>query len=134
MLKELTVAESRQNESEDGHHKGNGDCCRQHPNQCEQTCGSTGQTGKNYAKHYIQGQKDQPLSHKIHLISNVRKFKWSRTGHINRLKDDRWTSRVALGDHMTRKDDTGDQPSGGQTTWTNTGGTRSGRGQLHNTG
>ena len=34
---------------------------------------------------------------------------------------------------MTRKDDTGDQPSGGETTWTNTGATRYGRGQ-HKTG
>ena len=39
----------------------------------------------------------------------------------------------ALGDHMTGKDDKGDQPSGGETTWTNTGVTRYGRGQ-HNTG
>ena len=30
---------------------------------------------------------------------------------------------------MTRQVDKGDQPSGGETTWTNTGGTRSGRGQ-----
>ena len=28
-----------------------------------------------------------------------------------------------LGDHVTRKDDKGDQQSGGETTWTNTGGT-----------
>ena len=34
---------------------------------------------------------------------------------------------------MTRKDDEGDQPSGGETTWTNTGATRYGRGQ-HKTG
>ena len=34
---------------------------------------------------------------------------------------------------MTRKDDKGDQPSGGETTWTNTGATRCGRGQ-HKTG
>ena len=38
-----------------------------------------------------------------------------------------------LGDYMTRKDDKGDQPSGGETTWTNTGATRYGRGQ-HKTG
>ena len=31
--------------------------------------------------------------------------------------------------YMTRKDDKGDQPSGGETTWTNTGATRSGKGQ-----
>ena len=34
---------------------------------------------------------------------------------------------------MTRKDDKGDQPSGGEMTWTNTGATRYGRGQ-HKTG
>ena len=34
---------------------------------------------------------------------------------------------------MTRKVDKGDQPSGGETTWTNTGATRYGRGQ-HKTG
>ena len=36
-----------------------------------------------------------------------------------------------LGDRMT-KDDKGDQPSGGEMTWTNTGATRSGRGQDQN--
>ena len=30
----------------------------------------------------------------IDIISNVRKMKWSCAGHINRLKDDLWTSRV----------------------------------------
>ena len=34
---------------------------------------------------------------------------------------------------MTRKDVKGDQPSGGEATWTNTGATRYGRGQ-HKTG
>ena len=38
-----------------------------------------------------------------------------------------------LGDHMTGKDVRGNQPSGGETTWTNTGATRYGRGQ-HKTG
>ena len=38
-----------------------------------------------------------------------------------------------LGDHMTRKDNKGDQPRGGETTWTNTGATGYGRGQ-HKTG
>ena len=32
-----------------------------------------------------------------------------------------------LGDHTTRQFDKGDQPFGGDMTWTNTGGTRSGR-------
>ena len=31
--------------------------------------------------------------------------------------------------YLTRKDDKGDQPSGGETTWTNNGATRYGRGQ-----
>ena len=30
----------------------------------------------------------------IDIIYTVRKMKWSLAGHINRLKDDRWTSRV----------------------------------------
>ena len=30
----------------------------------------------------------------IDIITTVRKMKWSWAGHINRLKDDRWTSRV----------------------------------------
>ena len=34
-----------------------------------------------------------------------------------------------LGDHVTRKYDKGDQPSGGDTTRANTGATRFGRGQ-----
>ena len=34
---------------------------------------------------------------------------------------------------MTAQDDKGDEPSGGETTWTNTGATRYGRGQ-HKTG
>ena len=38
-------------------------------------------------------------------------------------------STVYSRDHMTRKDVKGDQPSGGETTWTNTGATRYGRGQ-----
>ena len=30
----------------------------------------------------------------VDIISNVRKMKWYWAGHINRLKDDRWTTRV----------------------------------------
>ena len=62
----------------------------------------------------------------------MRKRNGPRHGQINRLKDDRWTSRDVppLGYHMTRKYDNGDQPSSGETTWTNTGATRSGRRQY----
>ena len=43
------------------------------------------------------------------------------------------TDGPPLGDNATRKVDKGDQLSGGETAWTNTGATRSGRGQ-HKTG
>ena len=52
----------------------------------------------------------------IDIINTVRKMKWSWAGHINLLKDDRWTSRVSTWRPVTRKDDKGDQPSGGETT------------------
>ena len=64
----------------------------------------------------------------IDIINTVRQMKWSWAGHINASKP-----TDGLGDHMTRKDDKGDQPSGGETTWINTGATRYGRGQ-HKTG
>ena len=43
--------------------------------------------------------------------------------NINRLKDDRWTSRVTTWRPYDKKRRQGDQPSGGETTWTNTGAT-----------
>ena len=52
----------------------------------------------------------------IDIINTVRKMKWSWAGHINRLKDDDGPRVSPLGDRMTRKDDKGDQPSGGETT------------------
>ena len=55
----------------------------------------------------------------IDIMYTVRKMKWSYSGHINRLKEN--------------QNDKGDQPSGGETTWTNTGATRYGRGH-HKTG
>ena len=72
----------------------------------------------------------------IDIMYTVRKMKWSWAGHINRLKDNRCTSLVTTWrpyDKKTRKDDKGDQPSDGETTWTNTGATRYGRGH-HKTG
>ena len=60
----------------------------------------------------------------IDIISNVRKYEmvlgWAHQPHQRRMSP--------LVDHMARKDDKEDQPSGGETTWTNTG-TRSDRGQ-----
>ena len=40
-----------------------------------------------------QGPTSGSGDDKSHIISNVRKMKWSWAGHINCLKDDRWTSR-----------------------------------------
>ena len=51
-----------------------------------------------YAQYHIQWKKDQHLDQErtkvIDIISNVRKMKWSLARHINRVKHDRWTSRV----------------------------------------
>ena len=66
-------------------------------------------------------------------LSNVRKIKWSCTGHINHSKTTDGRHVTPLGDYTTRKDDKGDQPSGGETTWAKTGAMRSGTGQ-HKTG
>ena len=63
------------------------------------------------------------------IISNVRKMKWFWTGRINALKTTDGHRVSSRGNHTTRKDVKGDQPSGGETTWTNTGATQSGRGQ-----
>ena len=64
----------------------------------EQTCGRTDQNGKKYAQHHIQGRKTniwvREMTKVIDIINTVRKMKWSCAGHITRLKDDRWTSRV----------------------------------------
>ena len=104
----------------------------------EQTCGRTDQNGKKYAQHHIHREKDQHMcqgkdkTHRYNLHCE-RKMKWSWAGHINRLKDDRWTSRVTTWRPYDKKSDKGDQPSGGETTWTNTGATPYGR-EQHKTG
>ena len=65
---------------------------------------------------------------------------WVRESHrynqqceINEMVLSRAYQPPPLGYHMKRKYDKGDQPSGGETTWANTGATRYGRGQ-HTTG
>ena len=79
----------------------------------------------NFSKHIYKLQKSG-------IINNVRKTKWSRDGSTVSKTTDR--PRVSpLGDHMKRKYDKEDQPSGEETTWTNTGATRPGRRQQ-NTG
>ena len=70
-----------------------------HQTGTKQTCGRTDQNVKKCVQHRVQGQEDQhrdQRADKVHsyVISNVRKRKWSWAGHINPLKDDRWTSRV----------------------------------------
>ena len=66
----------------------------------EQTCSRTYQNGKKYAQHH-KSYKDRKTNiwfrertKVIDIINTVRKMKWSLAGHINRRKDDRWTSRV----------------------------------------
>ena len=59
----------------------------------------------------------------LDIISNVRKMKCPGqlcTSTASKTMD---TARMStLGDHTTRKDYKGDQPSGGEKTWTNIGG------------
>ena len=69
----------------------------------------------------------------IDIISNVRKMKWSYQPPQRRPMDYACYHLETIKNIMTRKDDKGGQPSGGETTWTNTEATRSGRG-LHKTG
>ena len=67
----------------------------------------------------------------IDIISNVRPMKCPGQGISTASKTTDGPRVPPLGDHMTRKDDKGDQPSGRETTSTNTGAKRSGKGQ-HN--
>ena len=69
----------------------------------------------------------------IDIIHTVRKMKCPGQGISTASKTTDEHRVSPLGDHMTRKDDKGDQPSGGETTWTNTGATRYDRGK-HKTG
>ena len=52
----------------------------------------------------------------LDIINTVRNMKSSWAGHINRLKDDRLTSRATTWIPYDKKNDKGDQPSGGETT------------------
>ena len=83
--------------------------------------------GKKYAQHHIQYRKTiiwvRGRTKVIDIINTVRKMIWSSAGHINRLKDDRWTLRVTTWRPYDKKRRQGDQPSGGVTTRTNAGAT-----------
>ena len=66
-----------------------------HQTTTEQTWGHTDQHGKKdlcSTSHTRTGSERE--GQVIEIISNVRKFKWSGEDHINRLKDDRRTSRI----------------------------------------
>ena len=71
----------------------------------------------------------------IDIINTVRQMKWSWAGHINRHKDDRWTSRVTIGDHKhyNKKIRQGRPAKRWREDQGNTGATRYDRGQ-HNIG
>ena len=65
----------------------------------------------------------------INIIYTVRKMNWPGQGILTASKTTDGPRASPLGDHITRKYDKGDQPSGGETTLANTGATRYGRGQ-----
>ena len=62
----------------------------------EQTCGRTYNKGKEYVQHHIQGQQDKHVSQgEEKSIEPYEKDEmFLGAGHINRIKDDRWTLRV----------------------------------------
>ena len=60
----------------------------------------------------------------IYIMYTVRKKNGPGQGISTASKTTDGPRMSPLGDHMTRKDDTDEQPSGGETTWTNTGATR----------
>ena len=91
----------------------------------------TDQNRKKYARHHIQGQNDQQLGQ-----GEDKGHRYNQQCEENEVDLCRVNSNTTdgphvspLGDHIARKDDKGDQPSSGETTWINTGATRSGRGQ-----
>ena len=97
----------------------------------EQTCGRTDQNGKTYAQHRIglQWQKveDQHLGQGYDKRHNQPNEK-----HEMVLTRVHQPPQIRPMDNTcynleTIKDDKGDQPSGGETTWANTEGSRSGR-------
>ena len=69
------------------------------------------------------------------IMYTVRKMKWSWAAWAYQPPQRQPMDLTChhLETIMTRKDDKGDQPSGGETNWTNTGMTRYGR-QQHKTG
>ena len=93
----------------------------------EQTCGRTDQNGKKYAQHHIQGQKDQHLgqgedkSHRYNQQCEKNEMVLGRAYQPpqRRPMDHACYHLETIKNIMTRKDDKGDQPSGGETTWTN---------------
>ena len=102
----------------------------------EKTCGRTDKNGKKYAQHHIQGYKDQHLGQeadKSNRYNQQCEKNGPGQGISTALKTTDGPRVSPLGDHMTRKGDKGDKPIGGETTWTNTGATRFGRG-LHEIG
>ena len=86
----------------------------------EQTCGRTDQNGKKYAQHHIQGQKDQHLgqgedkSHRYNQHCKKNEMVLGRAYQPPQRRPMDFACHHL--ETMTRKDDKGDQPSGGETT------------------
>ena len=64
----------------------------------EQTCGRTDQNGRSMLNITYKDRRTniwvRERTKVIHIMYTVRKMILSWAGHINRLKDNRWTSRV----------------------------------------
>ena len=96
----------------------------------EQTFGRTYQNGKKYAQHHIykdENTNNYDKRHRYNLHCEKNEMILGRTYQPPQRRPMHGPRVSPLGDHMTRKDDKGDRPSEGETTWTNTGATRYGR-------
>ena len=102
-----------------------------HKTSTEQTCGRTDTIERSMLnitysdRHTNKWAREGTKVVGRPIIGSVRKMKWSWAGHINRLKDDRWTSRVTT----WRPYGKGRRQGRLARRWTNTGEARFGSGQ-----
>ena len=68
-----------------------------HPNK-EQACSRRNKDGKEYVKHHIPGHNQniwvREKKKVTDVIEQVRRRKWTWTGHVIRIRDNRWTLRI----------------------------------------
>ena len=77
-----------------------------HPSK-EQVSIRANKDGKEYIKHHIPGQKNKYMGMRktkvTYVIEQVRRRKWTWTGHVSRIRDNRWTLRITIWKPHERK-------------------------------